>query len=341
MGTRIMYVEREEKKDDPAGFTDEADVRRIIDKIAAGVGKTVNVADPYADAELYDGSRALLMIPPISDRPNIIIRKHTYGTKQLPELAPGMQNLTPEIIGYFKQAVTDRKNIVVIGQTGSGKTTFLNALTYYFPPKHIVAVLEDTHEMVLPLTYVYYLKTREASGEVEAITWVGILRNCLRANPNLYRAIESVTEYTGQPLRQYLDAFIRRVESGEPIDESLKQFKTETNIDSISEWVDSIIFAHMAKSDITDVCDHSADRINRKLVRGMNIHAVLSKTKGAAFTMLGLIALMVVYTILSSPDTKDLILGTGTGQMILIYVIASLFITTYIIMKQIDGITKQ
>jgi multisubunit Na+/H+ antiporter MnhF subunit len=67
----------------------------------------------------------------------------------------------------------------------------------------------------------------------------------------------------------------------------------------------------------------------------------LSKTKGAAFAMLGLIALMVVYTILSSPDTKDLILGTGTGQMILIYVIASLFITTYIIMKQIDGITKQ
>jgi Flp pilus assembly protein TadB len=163
----------------------------------------------------------------------------------------------------------------------------------------------------------------------------------LRANPNLYRAIESVTEYAGQPLRQYLDAFIRRVESGEPIDESLKQFKTETNIDSISEWVDSIIFARMAKSDITDVCDHSADRINRKLVRGMNIHAVLSKTKGAAFAMLGLIALMVVYTILSSPDTKDLILGTGTGQMILIYVIASLFITTYIIMKQIDGITKQ
>jgi pilus assembly protein CpaF len=38
--------------------------------------------------------------------------------------------------------------------------------------------------MVLPLTYVYYLKTREASGEAEAITWVDILRNCLRANPN-------------------------------------------------------------------------------------------------------------------------------------------------------------
>jgi pilus assembly protein CpaF len=184
MGTKIMYLDHEEKKDDPIGFANENEVRRIIDKIAAGVGKTVNVANPYADAELYDGSRALLMIPPISDKPNIIIRKHTYGTKQLPELVDGMQNLTPEIIEYFKQAVTDRKNIVVIGQTGSGKTTFLNALTYYFPPKHVVAVLEDTREMVLPLPYVYYFKTREAAGEASAITWVDILRNCLRANPN-------------------------------------------------------------------------------------------------------------------------------------------------------------
>jgi pilus assembly protein CpaF len=184
MGTKIMYLDHEEKKDDPIGFANENEVRRIIDKIAAGVGKTVNVANPYADAELYDGSRALLMIPPISDKPNIIIRKHTYGTKQLPELVDGMQNLTPEIIEYFKQAVAERKNIVVIGQTGSGKTTFLNALTYYFPPKHVVAVLEDTREMVLPLPYVYYLKTREAAGEASAITWVDILRNCLRANPN-------------------------------------------------------------------------------------------------------------------------------------------------------------
>jgi pilus assembly protein CpaF len=184
MGTKIMYLDHEEKKDDPSGFPNETEVRRIIDKIAAGVGKTVNVSNPYADAELYDGSRALLMIPPVTDRPNIIIRKHTYGTRQLPELAAGMKNLTPEIIEYFSQAVADRKNIVVIGQTGSGKTTFLNALTYYFPPKHVVAVLEDTREMMLPLPYVYYFKTREAAGEAAAITWVDILRNCLRANPN-------------------------------------------------------------------------------------------------------------------------------------------------------------
>jgi pilus assembly protein CpaF len=184
MGTKIMYLDHEEKKDDPSGFPNETEVRRIIDKIAAGVGKTVNVASPYADAELYDGSRALLMIPPVTDRPNIIIRKHTYGARQLPELAAGMQNLTPEIIEYFSQAVADRKNIVVIGQTGSGKTTFLNALTYYFPPKHVVAVLEDTREMMLPQPYVYYFKTREAAGEAAAITWVDILRNCLRANPN-------------------------------------------------------------------------------------------------------------------------------------------------------------
>jgi pilus assembly protein CpaF len=184
MGTKIMYIEDEIKKDDPVEFPSLDEVRRIIDKIAAGVGKTVNVANPYADAELYDGSRALLMIPPVVDRPTIIIRKHTFSNKQLHELAPGLKNLTPEIIEYLKKAVIERKNIVVIGQTGAGKTTFLNALTYFFPPKHVVAVLEDTRELNLPLQYVYYFKTREAAGEAKEITWVHILRNCLRANPN-------------------------------------------------------------------------------------------------------------------------------------------------------------
>lgn len=202
MGTKIMYIEDEIKKDDPVEFPSLDEVRRIIDKIAAGVGKTVNIANPHADAELYDGSRALLVIPPEIDRPTIIIRKHTSKRKQLHELAAGLQNLTPEIIEYFKVGVKQRKNIVVIGQTGSGKTTFLGALTYFFPPKHVVAVLEDTRELDLPLDYVYYFKTRDASGEASEITWVDILRNCLRATPN--RII--LTEIrTGQAAYEFLE----------------------------------------------------------------------------------------------------------------------------------------
>jgi tight adherence protein B len=163
----------------------------------------------------------------------------------------------------------------------------------------------------------------------------------LHANANLYRAIQSVAEYASEPLKPYLDSVIRQVESGMTLDDALRRFASETNLESISEWVDSVIFARMAKSDITGVCEHSADRINRKLVRGMNIRSVLSKTKGAAVAILLVIGLMMVYTIMTSPDTKTLYFSPGFGQVVLMYAVVSLFITTYIIFRQIDGITKK
>jgi tight adherence protein B len=163
----------------------------------------------------------------------------------------------------------------------------------------------------------------------------------LHANANLYRAIQSVSEYTPDPLRPYIDAVIHQVESGMTLDDALRRFAAEAGMDSISEWVDSVIFARMAKSDITGVCEHSADRINRKLVRGMNIRSVLSKTKGAATAILLVIGLMMVYTIMTSPDTKTLFFSPGFGQVVLMYAVISLFITTYIIFRQIDNIAKK
>lgn len=183
LGTDIVYIENGVKKEDPETFIDDSEVRKVIDRIAAQVGKTVNIAVPHADAELYDGSRALLVIPPEIERPIIIIRKHTASAKRLEELTDGMKNLK-EMIPYFKTAVKERKNFIVIGQTGAGKTTLINALAFEIQPKHVVAVLEDTRELQLPLKYVYYFKTREGTEDVKPITWSDILRNCLRANPN-------------------------------------------------------------------------------------------------------------------------------------------------------------
>lgn len=183
LGTNITYVENGIKKEDEEGFINDDEVRKVIDRIASQVGKTVNTANPHADAELYDGSRALLVIPPEIERPIIIIRKHTASAKRLEELTTGTKNLK-EMIPYFKNAVKERKNFIIVGQTGAGKTTLINALSFEIQPKHVVAVLEDTRELLLPLKYVYYFKTREATEDVKPITWSDILRNCLRANPN-------------------------------------------------------------------------------------------------------------------------------------------------------------
>lgn len=184
LGTNIMYMENGVKKDDTETFISNDETQRVIEKIAGQTNQLINTQDPSCDAELYDGSRALLIIPPESSVPVISIRKHTSNAKDLHQLKKGYTNMTDDMIEFFKKIVRERKNIVAVGQTGSGKTTFLNALTFYIQPKHVVALLEDTREMNIPLKYVYYFKTRNGKGNVKPITWTDILTNCLRANPD-------------------------------------------------------------------------------------------------------------------------------------------------------------
>jgi len=162
----------------------------------------------------------------------------------------------------------------------------------------------------------------------------------LRANPSLFRALEETTKHVDKPLKTYLESAVMKVEAGEALDTVLREFAQEVKIESAVSWVNSIIFARMAKSNLTDVCDYTADRINRKLVRSMNIRATLSKTKGMIMAILGITVLMIVINIAGNPETRDLYF-TEAGQYVLGYVVISLFITSYLLFKKVDGIAKK
>lgn len=183
VGQRIMLKRGGVKIDAEECFPDAKAVRILQDRILAPLNKALTVSQPSQDAELYEGSRALLVIPPQSEQPILIVRKHNRLTCALDELAGSVDGLRPRM-EYFKRAVRERKNIVVVGATGAGKTTFVNALGFEIQPKHVIAVLEDTREIRLGLPYVYYFKTREAQGEAREITYSTILRDCLRADPD-------------------------------------------------------------------------------------------------------------------------------------------------------------
>ena len=183
IGTRIMYKKNGVKIDAEERFADDTAVRVLQDRILAPLNKSVTTAMPSQDAELYDGSRALIVIPPQSERPIIIIRKHNMLNVPLERLADNVDALQ-DLNEYFKIVVKDRKNIIVAGETGAGKTTFINALGFEIQEKHVVAVLEDTREIKLNLPYVYYFRTREGAGEARQISYSNILRDCLRADPD-------------------------------------------------------------------------------------------------------------------------------------------------------------
>ena len=206
-GTRIMYVKNGVKYDAPETFKDLQQVETVYSRIVAAANKNISEAEPSADAELYDGSRALVVIPPEAAEPYIVIRRHQMINQPLEKLADGLPDLLEPVtekkrkaqiyrgkkssknfegtVGdYLIDSIKKRKNIMVIGETGAGKTTLVNSLTHYIHPNHIVAVLEDTREIQAPLKYVYYFKTREATEGARAITYEDLLNDCLRANPD-------------------------------------------------------------------------------------------------------------------------------------------------------------
>lgn len=282
MGTKIYYIENGLRKEFEEEYPSEDETRRVIEKIAATARQTINIQNPDIDCELYDGSRALLVVPPESAQPYITIRKHTSKLKTLEELKSGYINFEDWMIEYFKNAVRSRKNIVAVGQTNAGKTTFLNALTYYIQPNHVVAVLEDTHEVELPLKYVYYLKTREGNDELRPITWSDILLNCLRANPDRI----FITEIrTPEAAYGFLDALnsghrgsLTTIHAGstylalQKLEMKLKEFNPNLDIRNmrvlISSTIDILVFLDIAEDETGNILGRTIKEIAE--LKGLN-----------------------------------------------------------------------
>ena len=76
-GFDTVYVERFGKIEQvDAAFTDDAHLRRTIDKIVGRVGRRVDESSPMVDARLPDGSRVNAIVPPLAvDGSALTIRK--------------------------------------------------------------------------------------------------------------------------------------------------------------------------------------------------------------------------------------------------------------------------
>ncbi len=104
------------------------DVERIIRLLAASINTEVNDKSPSLSAKLPGwGARVQASIPPIVSAPVFSFRKPAKVVFSLTDYVDkGI--LSESDAQFLRQAVLDKKNILVGGGTGSGKTTFVNAL---------------------------------------------------------------------------------------------------------------------------------------------------------------------------------------------------------------------
>lgn len=166
-GSRSIYYERAGKlKAFHSHYENDEQVRSLIDRIIAPLGRRVDESSPLVSGRLRQGHRVHAIIPPLAiDGPSLTIRKFREKVFSLDELSE-KGSFPAKLAIFFKWMVLLKKNIAVSGGTGSGKTTFLNALSLAIPYSERIITIEDSAELKFNRhPHVVRLESRNASVE--------------------------------------------------------------------------------------------------------------------------------------------------------------------------------
>jgi pilus assembly protein CpaF len=166
-------------------FANEAQLRLIIERIIAPLGRRVDESVPMVDARLPDGSRVNAIIEPVAlDGATLTIRR--FGNRRLTaDDLTAKGSVTPEVLDFLRACVEARLNMIISGGTGSGKTTFLNVLSSYLPRQERIVTIEDAAELLLNQPHVVRLESRPPNLEGKGqIAIRDLVRNSLRMRPD-------------------------------------------------------------------------------------------------------------------------------------------------------------
>ena len=123
---------------------------QMLGTISHMVGTVINYHNPKVEGELPgNGSRVEGVISPVVQKPVFNIRKKASAIFSLAEYIKSGR-ATDDEVQILCEAISSRKNILVVGGTGTGKTTFVNAIINEMKtltPKHRLLILEDTLEL--------------------------------------------------------------------------------------------------------------------------------------------------------------------------------------------------
>jgi len=184
-GPYDAYVERRQLEKVNLTFRDNEHLMQVIDQILSPLGVRVDESSPIATARLADGSRLLVIIPPLAlNGPTLTIRKFPKHVLTFERLL-SWQSLTEDMADFLKACVKARLNIVVAGGVASGKTTLANTIASAIPAQERIITIEEMAEYRLPQAHVVSLESRPANVEGKgAITVRDLVITCQQMRPN-------------------------------------------------------------------------------------------------------------------------------------------------------------
>ena len=184
-GPSRVFIERGGRLEEVSGVTiPEKSLQVAVRNIARALGDEVSEEKPLLDSRLPDGSRVAAVIPPCSvGGTTLTIRKfHSrfFGGEELVRAG----TLSQTLLDRFRDAVAERRNILISGGTSSGKTTLLTALAAFISDDDRVVLIEDTSEVQMAKPNLVRFEARRAQSDLPAVTIRDLLRATLRHRPD-------------------------------------------------------------------------------------------------------------------------------------------------------------
>jgi pilus assembly protein CpaF len=172
-------------------FDDDAAVRRLAVRLAAGAGRRLDDAAPWVDGHLRNvgrrgySVRLHAVIPPVSvDGTCLSLRVLRPATLDFAALV-ARGAIPAEIVDLVDGMVAARLAFLVVGGTGAGKTSLLSGLLGRVDPAERIVCVEDAVELAPTHPHVVRLVARTAN--VEGAGAVGVrdlVRQALRMRPD-------------------------------------------------------------------------------------------------------------------------------------------------------------
>ena len=157
-----------------------AEGERIVRLVAHHVGAEVHATSPRVSAELPEtGERFEGLLPPVVAAPTFAIRKPAVAVFTLDDYAAA-GIMTMGEAEALRQAVAQRRNILVAGGTSTGKTTLANALlAEVAKTDDRVVLIEDTRELQCRAANLVALRTKDGVASLSEL-----VRSSLRLRPD-------------------------------------------------------------------------------------------------------------------------------------------------------------
>ena len=162
-----------------------ADIERIIRLVASHMRVEAHAGNPVVSAELpprdegVAGERFEGILPPVAVGPCFTIRKPAARIYTLDDYVAD-RIMLPAQAQILRQAIADRRNLLIAGGTSSGKTTLANALIAEMAGlNERVILLEDTRELQCAAPDCVALRTKPG-----VVSLADLVRSTLRFRPD-------------------------------------------------------------------------------------------------------------------------------------------------------------